>query len=171
MPFTESAIFRQWLQDAVGPAAAPWNGSWSNAAQDWNVALFGDVTAAKDANGAATAYEGGVWTLAAEVSDDVTAPGGAWPPGGRPLVRDGSNKVPYTAAGDDITFNGEDTAGAGVLSLAGVFGDLLYNTAVLGPLAGKQGGAFHYFGGAQSVTGGTFTVVWNTAGIMVLSVV
>ena len=36
---------------------------------------------------------------------------------------------------------------------------LTYNT-VASPVA-KQGLAFHYFGGVQGVTAGTFTIVWN----------
>ncbi len=33
-----------------------------------------------------------------------------------------------------------------------------------GPV-GDQGVCYNYFGGAQSVTAGTFTIVWNANGI------
>jgi hypothetical protein len=50
-------------------------------------------------------------------------------------------------------------------TLANVFGCLVYSDSITTPVA-DQGFCFNYFGGSQSVTAGTFTIVWNAAGVL-----
>ena len=52
----------------------------------------------------------------------------------------------------------------GTTTLTNAYGCLVYNDTVTTPVA-DQGLCFNYFGGANSVTSGTFTVVWNASGI------
>jgi hypothetical protein len=49
-----------------------------------------------------------------------------------------------------------------------VFGCLVYDDTLTTPVA-DQGLSYHYFGGTQSVTSGTFTIVWNASGILSLT--
>jgi hypothetical protein len=161
MPFSESAIYRQWIADSVGGTNG-FTGSWGGPDDlvgdgDYMIALFGAaVTPDKTTTAALSAYGSAEWT------GEITDPTG-WPAEGRPL--DG---VTYTSAGDEITLDGADTAGAGVLTLAGVEGNLMYWTRG-GPVA-NQGAAYHYYGAPQGVVAGTFTIVWNAAGIKLITV-
>jgi hypothetical protein len=63
-----------------------------------------------------------------------------------------------------VFYDAADTAGAGNVTLAGVFGCLVYDDTLTTPVA-DQGICYNYFGGTQSVTAGTFTVVWAANGI------
>jgi hypothetical protein len=42
----------------------------------------------------------------------------------------------------------------------------VYDDTISGGTVADQGVCFSYFGGAQSVTSGTFTIVWDPAGIV-----
>jgi hypothetical protein len=44
----------------------------------------------------------------------------------------------------------------------------VYDDTRTTPVA-DQGLSFNYFGGANSVTSGTFTIVWNSAGVLALT--
>lgn len=46
------------------------------------------------------------------------------------------------------------------------YGGLLYDNSITaaGNFGAAQGVCYNYFGGIQTVTGGTFTVLWATAG-------
>jgi hypothetical protein len=169
MPWTDSSptsrIFQQALLNPimgrVWTTAAPTTfGSFS--ADVMNVALFNNGVS-PDANAAvgSTGYNTGTWLVASEVTD------ANWAAGGRPLatktfVSAGSGQ---TTAGS-VTFDAADTAGAGNVTLTNAYGSLLYDNTITGGTVAKQGMAFHYFGGAQSVTAGTFTIVWNANGLI-----
>ena len=49
-------------------------------------------------------------------------------------------------------------------TLTAVFGCLVYDDTLTTPVA-DPGLSYNYFGGTNSVTSGTFTVVWNASGI------
>jgi hypothetical protein len=68
-------------------------------------------------------------------------------------------------ATNTITIDAADTASGATATLAAVFGCLVYDFTIAAPVA-KQGMCFNYFGGSNSVTSGTFTVVWSANGIM-----
>jgi hypothetical protein len=152
--WTNSKIFRQTLADIWQntmaldvdtdiPKAALYN---TTPTPDQN------VTAALSAYNAATSQ----WVAANEVTDATN-----WVAGGRPLAG-------ITFHGNDtagvVWYDATDTSGAGNVTLAGVFGTLVYDDTLTTPVA-DQGICYNYFGGTQSVTAGTFTIVWNVNGI------
>jgi hypothetical protein len=153
-PPGESAIFRHHLSAMLEPttpaATVP---KWNDPAEQYYVALYNDnITPLRGAAVAAGSYGGADWPLAEEVSDAA-----GWPAGGLLLDR----TLPGTgfdSSGNNIVFGGEDLPSTGLVTLQNVFGDLLYDNT----LATNAGAAYHYFGGAQQVTSGTFTIVWAT---------
>jgi hypothetical protein len=190
MAWTESAIFRAWMADAVGQTTG-FTGSWgapggpgAPAPLDgqFMVALFdGSITPDKTVARAASAYGGGQWLT----TDPPQQADPNWPLVGVPLtgctvVQANGPAPPAPATGlltglytvfADQTENLNQGSG-GVVTLDQIEGNLLYWA---GPPANTvepdQGAAFHWYGGPQSVTGGTFTVIWNAAlGVMVVVV-
>jgi len=156
MAWTNSKIFRQFIADAVAKTAS-FSCNW-NSTDVFKAALFPTGTTPDATVSAAnSAYNAGVWTSGTELTDTN------WPAGGRAVTGTGSGGG-YASSGTTITFDGADTSGAGNVTLAGVFGDLLYDTVA--SVVTNQGAAFHYFGGSQGVTAGTFTIVWNASGLM-----
>jgi hypothetical protein len=156
-----SAIFRQWIADSLAPTAS-FVGKW-NSTDVFKASLFNNsVTPDKTVAAATSAYNTGTWVLANEVTD------ANWPAGGQTVTGTGSGGG-FTSSGSAITFDGADTAGAGNVTVANVYGDLLYDFTLATPVA-KQGCAFHSFGGAQQVTAGTFTIIWNVNGLMQITV-
>jgi hypothetical protein len=172
-----SAIFREWLSCSLEPRA-----NWG-AARGWNTAavyraaLYNDnITPDERVAANLTAYGAGEWAIANEQTDEL--PGNNWPAGGLAVEDTGSGGDPggtpptgFESAGIMITFRGLPTGtGTDLVTLNDVFGDLLYDTTAPGTVTPgtpqDQGCAFHYFGGIQQVTNGTFTIVWNQDGIM-----
>jgi hypothetical protein len=64
-----------------------------------------------------------------------------------------------------MRFDAADLAGGGNVTLTNAFGCLVYDNTISGGTVAKQGVSFNYFGGAQSVTAGTFTIIWHANGI------
>lgn len=153
---TASAVFTATVQDAFlkDPEGTAWATATNLQADALKVALYGDsVTPDKNATAAASAYgAGGTWTAGNEKSDTN------WAAGGRALA---GNAI--TAAAGYVQFTGTNLAGGGNVTLASVMGCLVYDSTVTGTT--NRGICFNYFGGAQSVTGGTFTINWNANGI------
>jgi hypothetical protein len=170
MPFGDlSAVYRQHLADyLVGTAgyAVLWN---VTAAAAYKVALYNDtVTPNKLATAAQSAYGSAAWPAGAEQFDITTGSGNSWPVGGMPLT--GVAAVPPAGTnGDQIIFDGDNTPGAGTLTLDGVEGDLVYFAAANAAQV-NQGLAYHSFGGAQGVTDGTFSIIWSDEGIMLIEI-
>jgi hypothetical protein len=123
------------------------------------VALYGNTgTPNQDDTAAHTAYNGsgGAWVTANEVTDTN------WPAGGRPLV---SAAVSTPSAGV-VMYDAADTAGAGNVTVANVYGVLVYDDTVTTPVA-DLGMSYHAFSTQPAgVTAGTFTVVWDANGLM-----
>jgi hypothetical protein len=69
-------------------------------------------------------------------------------------------------------FDAADLSGGGAVTLSNAFGCLVYDDTITAGTGGiaDQGISFNYFGGAQSVTAGTFTIVWNASGIAQITV-
>lgn len=99
-----------------------------------------------------TEYNGAAsqWVTANEVSQAVQ-----WPAGGVALAT-----VAITQTTNVVKFTGANTASGSAATLANVYGCLVYDSTI-----SNIGFCYNYFGGANSVTGGTFTVVWNAGGI------
>src|SRR5262249_61145071 len=64
----------------------------------------------------------------------------------------------------EVNFDAADLAGGGTLTITNAFGCLVYDNTITAGTVAKQGMSFNYFGGGQSVTGGTFTIVWDATG-------
>lgn len=160
---TSSKMFRQYLADAVGPTASftPHLASGGT----WKAALYGN-TGTPDATVAAAlaAYNASTsqWVTANELTSSTQ-----WPAGGIALTFAGATR--FASTSNLVTLDADDTPGGGTVTLASVWGDLVYDDALTTPVA-KQALAFHSYGAAQSVTAGTFTVVWNASGVAQISV-
>jgi hypothetical protein len=158
---TSSKIFRQYLADAVGPTSSftPHLATGGTL----KAALYGN-TGTPDATVAAasSAYNTGQWVTADELTSSTQ-----WPAGGIALTWASATR--FASTSNLVTLDADDTPGGGTVTLASVWGDLVYDDALTTPVA-KQGIAFHSFGAAQSVTAGTFTIVWNASGVAQISV-
>ena len=123
------------------------------------VALFGNgVTPDQAAASAASQYgAGGTWTAA----NEVTATG--WPAGGLALA-----SITSTFASNVYTFDAADRAGGASDTVTNAYGVLIFDNTLAAPVA-KQAICYNAFGGAASVTSGTFTVVFNGSGIFTLT--
>lgn len=146
-----SAVFRSYETDSVTRAAA----------QDFDTnaclaALYNaSATPDKDATSANSAYNAGGWLIANEQSSS-----GQWAAGGVAL----STKTVTNPASGVTQAAAANTASGSTATLTAVVGCLVYDSIVTTPVA-KQAFCFNYFGGSNSVTAGTFTIVWNANGI------
>lgn len=125
----------------------------------FKVALFTNaITPDQTVASANTAFGAGVWA-ANEVFDAAE-----WPTGGQAL-----DSVTFAAASNVLTFDAADEVSTGTsATLADVYGCLIYDDTIAAPVA-DQGVCYLYFGGVNSVTDGTFTVVFNASGIFTLT--
>jgi hypothetical protein len=155
MAWANSKIFTTFITDILN----------NTTAMDLNtdalleVALYNNTTAPdQTVTSANSAYAVGQWVVGNGVSDAT-----GWPALGRPLV-----SVTSVFATNVYTFDAADTVSAnGTTTLAAVFGCLIYDHSA--GVVTDQGICYNYFGGTNSVTSGTFTVVWNASGIMALT--
>lgn len=154
MAWSNSKWFYQSVLDALGNTTAI-----DLDADVPKEALF-DNTITPDAtvSAANTAYGAGVWASGG-VSD-----ASGWPAAGRVLV-----SPTWTKSSNVLTYDANDTVSANsTTTLTNAYGTLNYDDT-LAAVVIDQGLSFNYFGGANSVTSGTFTIVWNTSGIMALT--
>jgi hypothetical protein len=160
--FTASAIFRTWPLAIMGQGqtAAVLPAAYAGLGADTvNVALFNNTgTPDKDAALTSTGYNTGQWTTGNEVTDATN-----WVAGGRALA----SKTLTNPSTGVFMFDAADLAGAGNVTLSNVYGCLVYDNTITAGTGGvaKQGVCFNYFGGPQSITAGTFTIVWNANGL------
>lgn len=109
---------------------------------------------------ASTAYNAGVWGVANEQDDGTN-----WDAGGEPLT-----SVAVTQSTTTTTIDAADLSQGGAsTTLADVHGCLVHDDTLTTPVA-DQGVGFNYFGGANSVTAGTFTIQWSASGLYTVSV-
>lgn len=161
MSWSGSAVFTQFvitnlLRDPDNTVPSTYGNLQADAAK---AALFDNtVTPNKDAVIASTGYNTGVWA-----SGEVTG-GANWSAGGRTLstttLSSGSGFAMYDAA---------DTAGGGTVTITNARGCLVYDDATTANPA-DQGVCYNDFGSDQSVTSGTFTIVWHANGIFRITV-
>ena len=119
-----------------------------------------DITPDNTVSLANSAYNVGQWvTTGNEVFE-----AGQWAQGG--VVLSGHD---VTTASTTVTYDATDTPSGSAADLANVYGCLVYDDTITTPTA-DAGICYNYFGGANSVVNGTFTVVWNASGIMSFSV-
>lgn len=161
MAWTDSRVFRAYVTDLTSGTVANTgtgtvNMSWTNATTV-KAALFNtSVTPDKDAASASTAYNTGTWTTGNEVAD-----GANWAAGGVAITGRTSTNPSSGVWMADATDTPSTTSTA---TLAAVFGCLVYSDSITTPVA-DQGFCFNFFGGTNSVTSGTFTIVWHANGV------
>ena len=150
MAWSNSKIFTAFLEDALENTTA-----FDVDSDNLKAALFDNsITPSQTVSSANSAYGAGVWA-----SGGVFDASG-WPAVGRQLlgVASGFSSATYTFdANDTVSANSSTT-------LTNAYGALVYDDTLTTPVA-DQGVCFNYFGGANSVTAGTFTIVWNASGI------
>jgi hypothetical protein len=147
--WSNSKIFMAYLTDSFQNTAA-----LDTNADTFKAALFDNsITPSQTVATASTVYGAGVWA-----SGGVLDASG-WPAVGRNLV------VTDGFASNVYTFDSADTVSANnTTTLTNAYGCLCYDDTT-----GDQGVCFNYFGGANSVTSGTFTIVWNASGIFAIT--
>lgn len=154
MGWTNSKIFTATITDIMNKTSS---GLDLNADTIESALFDNTITPSQTVASASTAYAAGVWASGG-VSDSS-----GWPALGRPLA-----SVTSTFASNVYTFDAADTVSANsTTTLTNAYGTLIYDHSA-GTVT-DQGICYNYFGGANSVTAGTFTVVWNSSGIFALT--
>lgn len=152
MAWTNSKLFRPALADMLGNVCAM---DWD--ADTLTAALYNNsVTPDNDVTSANSAYNVGQWGTANEVYQ-----AGQWAQAGVNLASVSLN----SGTADVVFLDAADTASGSAATLANVYGVLVYDNTLTTPVA-DQGISYNYLGGANSVTNGTFTVVWHANGIV-----
>lgn len=160
MAWTDSRVFRQYISDLVQGVVE----NQGATSMDWveattvKAALYGtSITPDRDVAANLTAYNTGQWVTGGEIAD-----GANWAAGGVAVT----GRTVTTGAGGLITMDATDTPSTtATATLAAVFGCLVYSDSITTPQA-DQGFCFNYFGGTNSVTSGTFTIVWHANGVI-----
>src|SRR5574337_119699 len=163
-----SKMFVTWAQGVMGQGqtAAVLPAAYAGLGADTiNVALYNNTGTPSETDTLAhAAYNGtgGPWVTANEVTDATN-----WTAGGRTLASKTLN-----VSSNVFTFDAADTSGAGNVTISGAYGCLVYDNTITAGTGGvaKQGVCFNSFGASQSVTAGTFTIVWNASGIFTVTV-
>ena len=148
MAWSASKIFSATITDLMNNTTA----IDLNTDASIKVALFNDsITPDQTVASASTAFGAGVWATG-EVFD-----GAEWATGGVALA-----SVTSSFTTNVYSFDAANTASGSSATLAAVFGCEVYDDTITTPVA-DQGLCYNYFGGTNSVTDGTFTVIWGTA--------
>lgn len=162
MAWSASGVFRQFTKSIMGhgqtSAVLP-SGYAGLVADTVKAALFNNTgTPDKDAALTSTGYNTGAWVTGNEVTD------ANWAAAGRALA----NKTITNPSTGVAMFDADNLAGAGNMTVSNVYGCLVHDDTIAAGTGGvaDQGVCFNYFGGAQSVTAGTFTIVWHANGVM-----
>lgn len=161
---SNSKVFVAWIQGVMGqgqtaqvlPAAYAGLG-----ADTVKVALYGNTgTPDNTAALTSTGYNTGQWITGNELTDTN------WPAGGETLASKTTN-----VSSNVFTFDAADTSGGGTVTISNAYGCLVYDNTITAGTGGvaKQGVCYNAFGSAQSVTSGTFTIVWNASGLFTVT--
>lgn len=152
MAWSTSNISAAGLDQLLNGTFYATNAGTSYAADTIDVALYNNsVTPDKNATLVNNTFNGGTWT-----GNELTS-AGQWAAGGVAL---GSKT--HTFGTGTAQLSAANTASGNAATLTGVFGDVVYDAT----LTLKYLYCWNYFGGSQSVTAGTFTVVWSGSGIL-----
>lgn len=155
MAWSNSKMFRATLANYLGLTTGF---AMDLDADSFKVALYdNDITPDNDVTAANTAYNVGQWVT----TGNEVFQAGQWAQGGVALTSQSLN----SATADAVFFDAADTASGSAATLANVYGCLVYDDTLTTPVA-DQGLCYNYFGGTNSVTNGTFTVVWHANGIL-----
>lgn len=146
MAWSNSKIFRAFVADVMTRAT-----TYDVDTDSILVALYNNTgTPDQNVTTANSAYNVDQWVTANEVFQ-----AGQWAQGGVALASISVN----TATAATVKYTAANTASGSAATLASVYGCLVYDNTT-----GTKGGfCYNYFGGTQSVTNGTFTIVWNAS--------
>ena len=152
MAWSASKIFSAAVRDAFNSTFSPNIDADTVKANLFDNSITPDqtVTSANSANGA------GVWASG-------SLSNGGWSSGGLAL-----GSVTSTFSSNVYTYDAADTANGSAATISGAYGCLIYNDTLTTPVA-DQGICYNYFGGTNSVTSGTLTIVWNASGIFAIT--
>jgi hypothetical protein len=150
MTWSASKIFTAFIENALENDVA-----FNLDTDTFKVALFNDTpTPDQTVSLANSAFGAGVWA-ANEVFDAAE-----WATGGQAL-----DSLTSAFTTNVYKWDAADEVSAGTsATLANVYGCLVYDSSL-----SSYGICYLYFGGANSVTDGTFTVVFNSSGIFTLT--
>jgi hypothetical protein len=156
MAWTNSKQIQRFLTNRIGNVTALDYDADTIKAALYNTTTTPDNDVTTDV---LTGYNGAAsqWVVANEVIDS-TGGGTDWPAGGVALA----GKVVDVATADLVKVDANDTASGATADIAAAFGCLVYDDT----LANKPGLCYNYFGGSNSVTNGTFTIVWAANGVL-----
>src|SRR3954471_4793620 len=159
-----SHVFQEWVKNPLfnGSGGTPPTGYTGFLTDAMNCALY-DATATtpdRTVAVASTGYNTGQW-----VTGNEKTGASEWVAGGGALA----TKTNVASAGT-VTLDAADLVGAASITMSNVGGCLIYDNTITAGTVAKQGMCFLWFGGAQSVTAGTFSVVFNAAGIVTATV-
>ena len=156
MAWSNSKVFQRFLSNRIGNVTA-----FDYDADTIKVALYNTTTTPDNdvTTDVLTGYNGAAsqWVVANEVIDS-SGGGTDWPAGGLTL---GTKSVDVSVA-DFVSIRAANAASGATADIAATFGCLVYDDT----LTNKPGMSYNYFGGTQSVTAGTFTIVWHANGIV-----
>lgn len=151
MAWSNSKIFMAFIEDSFENTAA-----FALNSDTFKAALYdNDITPDQTVTSANSAYNAGQWASAGNEVFEA----GQWAQGGVAL-----SSVTSSFAANVYTFDAANTSSGSAADLANVYGCLVYDDTLSTPVA-DQGVCYNYFGGANSVVNGTFTIVWNSSGI------
>ncbi len=151
MAWSASKIFMAFIEDCLENTSANDLDSDTHKAALFNNSITPDQTVAT----ASTIFNAGVWGVANEVFD-----GAEWATGGVAITG-----ITSGFASNVYTFDGANTPSTGSsATLASVYGCLVYDDTTA-----DHGICYNYFGGTNSVTDGTFTIIWHASGIFALT--
>jgi hypothetical protein len=157
-----SKIFSSFVHDSVNKT-----GTATLSSATAKAALYNDsITPNQVVTSANASFGAGVWTNGSSpnVQDTGTGAPAGWPWVGRPLAWGSATKL-TTYADATLKYDSDDTVSASATTtLLTVFGCLVYDDASTTTV--DQGFCYISFNGTQSVTLGTFTIVWSGSGIM-----
>ncbi len=154
MAWSNSKVFAAFVHNALDRGVA-----YDLDGDTFKAALYdNDITPDNAAALANIAYNAGQWTA----TGNEVADGTEWDAAGEPLTG-----VDITTTTTTVKFDGDNTpSGGSSATLANVYGCLVYDDTV----TGDYGVCYNYFGGVNSVTDGTFTIIWSASGIFTVSV-
>jgi hypothetical protein len=161
MAWANSKIFQEWVKNPLfnGSGGTPPTLYTGFLTDTIKCALFAaGITPDRNASLATSGYNSAAsqWVVANEKTG-----GTDWVAGGRALA----SKTNAASAGT-ITLDAADLTSVATATMASVEGCLIYDDTITGGTIADQGLCFNWFGGPQSVTAGTFSVVFNASGIM-----
>lgn len=156
MSWSASKVFVRFVKDAIDRTNV-----YDIDTDAHKVVLYdNNITPDNTVSSAASGYTGGIWTATGGGSGtNQVYQAGQWAQGGVSLA-----SVTWTVSSATVTFDAADTASGAAATLSNVYGAYIYDDTLTSPVA-DQGICFNYFGGVNSVTAGTLTVVWNASGI------